>query len=235
MPRAAHARSLSQPRPISRLGGVGLATSGVVSTSLSTSSMSATLHHHVCCCSIHSHATSGTGASSADATASAGASAAPLGLWGTHKLASGPCRSCKRPRQETSRERQRGQRSSPLLTPCSSTSRPPRGGRSESAVGSPGIARAAGSRDKSADRGYKHTIPPGQSTRDEIEIHSGYARRRRRWRATRRMHACGEGPVGMYVCSLEEEDEVCQSHRNVSIRSVVFRTDPKPALFRNVP
>ena len=93
-----------------------------------TSSMSATLHHHVCCCSVQSHAASGAGASAADATASA--SAAPLGLRGTHKIASGPCRSCKRPRQETSRERQRGQRSSPLLTPCSSTSRPPRRGRS---------------------------------------------------------------------------------------------------------
>ena len=101
---------------------------GSVSTHRGTSSMSATLHHHVCCCSVQSHAASGAGASAADATASA--SAAPLCLWGTHKIASGPCRSCKRPRQETSRERQRGQRSSPLLTPCSSTSRPPRRGRS---------------------------------------------------------------------------------------------------------
>ena len=113
--------------------------SDIVSTSLSTSSMSATLHHHVCCCSVHSHATSAAGVS-ADATALAGASAALLGLWGTQKLASGPCRSCKRPRQETSRERQRGQRSSPLLTPCSSTSRPPRGGRSDSGAGSACIA-----------------------------------------------------------------------------------------------
>ena len=127
MPRAA--RSFSQPRPISRLEGGHI---GHCFDILSTSSMSATLHHHVCCCSVHSHATSDAGESSADTTASAGASAAPLGLWGTQKLAPGPCRSCKRPRQETSRERQRGQRSSPLLTPCSSTSRPPRGGRSES-------------------------------------------------------------------------------------------------------
>ena len=110
-----------------------------------TSSMSATLHHHVCCCSVQSHATSaappsataatGAGAGDADASVpatSTGASVTP-GRRGTHKLVSGPCRSCKRPRQETSRERQRGQRSSPLLTPCSSTSRPPRGGRSDAA------------------------------------------------------------------------------------------------------
>ena len=148
MPRAA--RSFSQPRPISRLEGGHI---GHCFDILSTSSMSATLHHHVCCCSVHSHATSDAGESSADTTASAGASAAPLGLWGTQKLAPGPCRSCKRPRQETSRERQRGQRSSPLLTPCSSTSRPPRGGRSESGACAC-IARVRQVREGGAGNGF---------------------------------------------------------------------------------
>ena len=43
---------------------------------------------------------------------------------------------------------------------------------------------------------------------------------------TRRMHACGEGPVGMYVC-LEEEHEVCHTETFRHVPRSEFR---KPTL-----
>ena len=62
---------------------------------------------------------------------------------GTQRLASGPSLWHNSPHCDTIREKQRGQRSSPMLTPAWSTSRPPMGGRARTGRASPARSAAA--------------------------------------------------------------------------------------------